>query len=103
MSAASASARPPYRAGVLCSRAIFHRPASSTATSACTEGGDSGGANIAGRQAQAVTSGGAGYDDDGNPSTPAVCGEKVGQANVSYVQPVNEILQQYNLTISTAG
>jgi streptogrisin C len=70
-----------------------------TATSACTQQGDSGGANVAGSQAQAVTSGGALFDHDGNASTAPVCGERAGRSNQSFVQPVNEILQRYSLTL----
>ncbi|GAA1822781.1 S1 family peptidase [Microlunatus capsulatus] len=66
-----------------------------TETSTCTEGGDSGGANLAGTQAQGLTSGGAGYGAD------AVCGEKVGQPNISYIQPVREALNAYGLTLIT--
>ncbi len=66
-----------------------------TETSTCTEGGDSGGANLAGTQAQGLTSGGAGY------GSAAVCGEKVGQPNISYIQPVREALDAYGLTLVT--
>ncbi|SDS20332.1 streptogrisin C [Friedmanniella luteola] len=66
-----------------------------TETSTCTEGGDSGGANLSGTQAQGLTSGGAGYGSQG------VCGEKVGQPNLSYIQPVREALSAYGLTLVT--
>ncbi|RCK69347.1 serine protease [Desertihabitans brevis] len=67
-----------------------------TQHSACTEGGDSGGANVSGQQAQAVTSGGRLY------GTSGVCGEKVGQPTVSFSQPVNEILTAYDLDLLTS-
>ncbi|SDR98882.1 S1 family peptidase [Microlunatus soli] len=70
-------------------------------TSACAEGGDSGAANLSGDQAQGLTSGGAGYDDDGNPLTPPVCGAKVGKPSVSFVQPINEVLTAYRLRLVT--
>ncbi len=74
-----------------------------TSTTACTQQGDSGGANVAGSQAQAVTSGGALFDHDNNASTAPVCGERAGRTNQSFVQPVNEILQRYNLTLQTGS
>lgn len=74
-----------------------------TSTTACTQQGDSGGANVAGSQAQAVTSGGALFDHDNNPSTAPVCGERAGRSNQSFVQPVNEILQRYDLTLQTGS
>ena len=66
-----------------------------TETSTCTEGGDSGGANLSGSQAQGLTSGGAGYGSRG------VCGDKVGQPNISYIQPIGEVLDAYRLTLVT--
>ncbi len=65
---------------------------------ACVEQGDSGGANVSGSQAQGLSSGGALYQSGGR----LVCGEKVGQANVSYFQPVNEALSQYGATLVTS-
>ncbi|HEY7719219.1 MAG TPA: serine protease, partial [Pedococcus sp.] len=62
----------------------------------CTEGGDSGGSWMSSTLAQGVTSGGAGYGAN------AVCGEKVGQPNVAYFQPVGEILSAYGLTLKTS-
>ncbi|MFF5249246.1 ricin-type beta-trefoil lectin domain protein [Streptosporangium sp. NPDC000095] len=59
-----------------------------TRTSACAEGGDSGGAWITGDQAQGVTSGGS-----GNCST----------GGTTFYQPVNEILGAYGLTLTTTG
>lgn len=56
-----------------------------TKTSACAEGGDSGGSFITGSQAQGVTSGGS-----GNCST----------GGTTYFQPVNEILSVYGLTLT---
>ncbi|MEV8342268.1 S1 family peptidase [Streptomyces niveus] len=56
-------------------------------TSACAEGGDSGGSFISGDQAQGVTSGASGNCTSG------------GQ---SFYQPVNEILSTYGLTLHTA-
>ncbi|MET9552741.1 S1 family peptidase [Streptomyces sp. NPDC006645] len=56
-------------------------------TSACAEGGDSGGSFISGDQAQGVTSGASGNCTSG------------GQ---SFYQPINEILSTYGLTLHTA-
>ncbi|NIK58060.1 S1 family peptidase [Kribbella shirazensis] len=58
-----------------------------TKTSVCAEGGDSGGSFITGDQAQGVTSGGWGNCSSGGET---------------WFQPVNEILQAYNLTLHTA-
>lgn len=68
-----------------------------TVYNACVEGGDSGGSNISGTQAQGVTSG-AGMYKSGDRN---VCGDKVGQPNESYFQPVNPILSAYGLTLLT--
>lgn len=57
-----------------------------TQTSACAEGGDSGGSFFSGDQAQGVTSGGSG-DCSGGGET--------------YFQPVNEILSSYGLSLIT--
>ncbi|GAB3442872.1 S1 family peptidase [Actinophytocola sediminis] len=57
-------------------------------TSVCAEPGDSGGSLLAGGQAQGVTSGGSGNCSSGG---------------TTYFQPVNEILQAYNLTLVTSG
>lgn len=65
---------------------------------ACVQQGDSGGSNISGNLAQGITSGGGLYQD---PSGNLVCGEKVGQPNESYYQPINEVLQVYNLALIT--
>ncbi|WP_214107658.1 ricin-type beta-trefoil lectin domain protein [Acrocarpospora catenulata] len=59
-----------------------------TQTTACAEGGDSGGAWISGNQAQGVTSGGS-----GNCST----------GGTTFYQPVNEILGAYGLSLTTTG
>ncbi len=59
-----------------------------TRTDACAESGDSGGAWLAGQQAQGVTSGGSGNCRSGG---------------TTYFQPVNEILSAYGLTLLTAG
>ncbi|WP_367129610.1 ricin-type beta-trefoil lectin domain protein [Saccharothrix sp. HUAS TT1] len=59
-----------------------------TSTTACAEGGDSGGAWLAGNQAQGVTSGGS-----GNCST----------GGTTLFQPVNEILSVYGLQLTTTG
>ncbi|MFE3252925.1 S1 family peptidase [Streptomyces sp. NPDC059209] len=56
-------------------------------TSACAEGGDSGGSFISGDQAQGVTSGASGNCTSG------------GQ---SFYQPINEILSTYGLRLHTA-
>ncbi|MFE0762314.1 S1 family peptidase [Streptomyces smyrnaeus] len=58
-----------------------------TKTSACAEGGDSGGSFISGDQAQGVTSGGWGNCSSGGET---------------WYQPVNEILNRYGLTLHTA-
>ncbi|HWG99703.1 MAG TPA: alpha-lytic protease prodomain-containing protein [Pilimelia sp.] len=55
-------------------------------TTVCAEPGDSGGSLVAGNQAQGVTSGGSGNCRTGG---------------TTYFQPVNEILQVYNLTLMT--
>ncbi|MGI5347406.1 S1 family peptidase [Streptomyces sp. CA-250714] len=58
-----------------------------TKTSACAEGGDSGGSFISGDQAQGVTSGGWG---------------NCGSGGETWYQPLNEILNRYGLTLHTA-
>jgi streptogrisin C len=65
--------------------------------SACVEQGDSGGSNLTGNYAQGLSSGGALYQQ-GNR---LVCGQKVGQPNVSYYQPVGEALSAYGATLLT--
>lgn len=67
-----------------------------TKSNTCTEGGDPGGSWMAGNLAQGVTSGGAGYGANG------VCGQKVGQPNIAYFQPVDAILSVDRLTLKTA-
>ncbi|MGB3444368.1 MAG: S1 family peptidase [Actinophytocola sp.] len=57
-------------------------------TNVCAEPGDSGGSLLAGSQAQGVTSGGSG---------------NCGSGGTTFFQPVNEILQAYNLTLVTDG
>lgn len=57
-----------------------------TRTSACAEGGDSGGPFVSGTQAQGVTSGGSGDCTSGG---------------TTYYQPVNPILERWNLTLLT--
>ena len=57
-----------------------------TRTNACAEPGDSGGSWLAGDQAQGVTSGGSGDCSSGG---------------TTYFQPVNPILQAYNLKLLT--
>jgi len=59
-----------------------------TQTSACAEPGDSGGSFISGNQAQGVTSGGTGDCTHGG---------------TTFFQPVNPILQAYNLGLKTTG
>lgn len=56
-------------------------------TNVCAEPGDSGGSLLAGNQAQGVTSGGSGDCTSGG---------------TTYFQPVNEILQNYGLTLLTS-
>lgn len=60
-----------------------------TRTSACANGGDSGGSFIAGDQAQGVTSGGGGNCGDSNATT--------------VFQPLKPILDRYGLTLITTG
>lgn len=57
-----------------------------TRTNVCAEPGDSGGSFISGQQAQGVTSGGSGNCSVGG---------------TTYFQPVQEILQEYGLTLVT--
>ncbi len=65
-----------------------------TQTTACSEGGDSGGSFITGTgQAQGVLSGGSGSCKGR--------GGKPGRGN-SYFQPINPILQAYNLNLVTS-
>lgn len=59
-----------------------------TQTSACAQGGDSGGSFISGNQAQGVTSGGS-----GNCAT----------GGTTFYQPVNPILSVYGLRLKTVG
>ncbi len=59
-----------------------------TQTTACAEGGDSGGSFISGNQAQGVTSGGSGNCTSGG---------------TTFFQPVNPILAAYGLTLKVAG
>ncbi|MEV4891777.1 ricin-type beta-trefoil lectin domain protein [Nonomuraea sp. NPDC055795] len=59
-----------------------------TQTSACAQGGDSGGAFISGDQAQGVTSGASGNCSGGGNT---------------FFQPVNEILGAYGLSLTTTG
>ena len=59
-----------------------------TQTSACAEGGDSGGAWLTGDQAQGVTSGGSGNCTSGG---------------TTFFQPVNPILSTYGLSLVTTG
>ncbi|MBC6466701.1 ricin-type beta-trefoil lectin domain protein [Actinomadura alba] len=59
-----------------------------TQTSACAEGGDSGGPYITGDQAQGVTSGASGNCSSGG---------------TTFYQPVNEILNVYGLSLTTTG
>lgn len=65
--------------------------------SACVEQGDSGGSNMSGNYAQGLTSGAGLYSSGGK----LVCGEKVGQPNSSYYQPVGEALSAYGATLVT--
>jgi len=65
--------------------------------SACVEQGDSGGSNMSGNYAQGLSSGGSLYSSGGR----LVCGQKVGQPNVSYYQPVGEALSAYGATLVT--
>jgi streptogrisin C len=65
--------------------------------SACVEQGDSGGSNITGNSAQGVSSGGQLYQS----GSSLVCGQRVGQPNVSYYQPIGEALSANGLTLLT--
>ncbi|HLT60429.1 MAG TPA: S1 family peptidase [Microlunatus sp.] len=69
-----------------------------TQHSACVEQGDSGGSNVSGSVAQGLTSGGMLYQQ-GNQ---LVCGEKVGEPNVGFFQPVEEALAANDATLVTA-
>lgn len=66
---------------------------------ACVEQGDSGGSNIAGDQAQGLSSGGQLYDDG---SGNLICGEKAGEENVSFYQPINEALEANDAELVTS-
>ncbi|GHE94500.1 serine protease [Streptomyces longispororuber] len=59
-----------------------------TRTTVCAEPGDSGGSYISGSQAQGVTSGGSGNCRSGG---------------TTFHQPINPLLQQYQLTLRTTG
>lgn len=59
-----------------------------TRTTVCGELGDSGGSFVAGTQAQGVTSGGSGDCNSGG---------------TTYFQPVNTLLEEFGLTLKTAG
>ncbi|MFD9959596.1 S1 family peptidase [Amycolatopsis sp. NPDC058986] len=59
-----------------------------TRTTACAEGGDSGGPFVSGGQAQGMTSGGSGDCASGG---------------VTFFQPVGEALQRFGLTLVTSG
>ncbi|GGO57665.1 carbohydrate-binding protein [Streptomyces lasiicapitis] len=59
-----------------------------TRTTVCAEPGDSGGSYISGSQAQGVTSGGSGNCRSGG---------------TTFHQPINPLLQQYQLTLKTTG
>lgn len=59
-----------------------------TQTDVCAEPGDSGGSWISGNQAQGVTSGGSGNCTTGG---------------VTFFQPINEILERNNLTLTVEG
>ncbi|MFH9729439.1 carbohydrate-binding protein [Streptomyces sp. NPDC017260] len=59
-----------------------------TRTTVCAEPGDSGGSYISGSQAQGVTSGGSGDCRSGG---------------TTFFQPINPLLQNYGLTLKTAG
>ncbi|WP_162872831.1 S1 family peptidase [Austwickia chelonae] len=70
-----------------------------TQTNVCTSSGDSGGAWIAGEQAQGVHSGG-----NGNKIVDlkaGVCRHRTGQPNIAYFQPIKPILEKYQLTLKT--
>jgi len=64
-----------------------------TQASACVEGGDSGGSWMTGNYAQGLTSGAATYNGS--------CGQKVGQPNQSFYQPVTAALSAYGLRLRT--
>jgi streptogrisin C len=70
--------------------------------SACVEPGDSGGSNLAGDQAQGITSGARLMDTDGD-GKPDACLSNVNMGeSVSWYQPINEVLSNYALTLVTA-
>ncbi len=64
---------------------------------ACVEPGDSGGAVMVGDYAVGITSGGQFYWRGGS----RVCGQKVGRPNVSFYQPIGEVLRAFNATLMT--
>jgi streptogrisin C len=82
-----------WRCGVIQARNVTINYAAgpvygATQTSACAEGGDSGGSFISGNQAQGVTSGGSGNCSSGG---------------TTFYQPINPILAAYGLTLKTVG
>jgi len=82
-----------WRCGVIQARDVTINYAAgqvfgATQTSACAEGGDSGGSFISGDQAQGVTSGGSGNCTNGG---------------TTFFQPVNPILSAYGLSLKTTG
>ncbi|MBW3085950.1 hypothetical protein KEM60_02161 [Austwickia sp. TVS 96-490-7B] len=67
-----------------------------TQSNTCTEGGDSGGAWIAGDQAQGIHSAGGAVPLQ--PGAPA-CGKNKDRGNTAFFQPINPLLQKYNLQL----
>ncbi|MBM7797204.1 streptogrisin C [Microlunatus panaciterrae] len=63
--------------------------------SACVEDGDSGAAVMSGSKAQGINSGAELYQK----GSRWVCGSKVGEPNVSYYQPIGEVLKAYKLKL----
>ncbi|MDQ3628400.1 MAG: S1 family peptidase [Actinomycetota bacterium] len=64
--------------------------------SACVEPGDSGGSNVSsGGYALGLTSGASLFNSGGQK----VCGQRVGQPNVSWYQPIGEALQRNGLRL----
>ncbi|MBW3085949.1 hypothetical protein KEM60_02160 [Austwickia sp. TVS 96-490-7B] len=69
-----------------------------TQTDACTEPGDSGGAWIAGDQAQGVHSAGGSVPVKAGSPT---CGKNNQRGNRALFQPINPLLQKYGLQLKT--
>ena len=71
-------------------------------TSVCVENGDSGGPLFTGRpkvvaaEGVGLVKGSQTYPDPENPNGPTICGEKIGEPNVSWFVPLSQALTQAN-------